>query len=381
VFLRDGLPPRSGNFFTPADRLIQRDLARCLRDIAAGGAQAFYEGEFASRTAKHMAEVGGLITEADLRDYRPLEYAEPLHTYRGYEYVTCDSPVIVEALNILENFDLAALGPDSADYRHLVIEALWRAFVDNIAHNGDPSFADVPKKALASKEYARARANEVDMRRASSDVEPGDPWRYEGRPRPDQALGTVRAGGIAHTTQVAAADREGMMISMLTSLGTGFGSRVMIPGTGVLLSNNLQTFDPEPGKPNSLAPGKRPLLIAPAVIMRRSGKAWAGICGSGGRRITGGVLHTVLNLVDFGRTIQPAIEAKRLHTETGDVYIDQEIAAPVRSELAARGHRLVEVRESVVESNFARIVGVTITEGGKLHAGADPLRSAASAGL
>jgi gamma-glutamyltranspeptidase/glutathione hydrolase len=171
------------------------------------------------------------------------------------------------------------------------------------------------------------------------------------------------------------------MVALLTSLGTLFGSRVTLPGTGVLLSNHLQSFDPEPGRPNSIAPGKRAMRAAPAVLAWRDGLPYAAISGSGGRRITGGVLHTMLNLIDFGQTIQPAIEAPRLHTETGEVYVDARIPADVRADLVARGHRLTVVRESVAETHFGCVVGVTRQPEGMLHAGADPLHSAATGGI
>jgi gamma-glutamyltranspeptidase/glutathione hydrolase len=200
IFLRNGLPPLPGSFYTRGDRLVQKDLGRMLRAIAGGGAAAFYQGEFAELAAAHMAEVGGLISAQDLRAYQPLIYADDVHTYRGVSYVSCDSPILVEALNILESFDLASLGAESADYRHLVIEALWRAFVDNLAYNGDPSFVDVPRRALVSKAYARDRVAEIDRQGASRRFEPGDPWLHEGRPRPTQPLGTIQAGALGHTS-------------------------------------------------------------------------------------------------------------------------------------------------------------------------------------
>jgi len=390
LFLKDGLPPRPGTFYTPGDRLAFPDMARTLQRIVEEGPDVMYRGEIAHRIAEHIAEHNGLLTLEDLAEYHPGVSAGEIHTkrlntYRGYEYVTCGSAVMVETLNILECFDLASLGPDSPTYRHLVIEAMRRAWTDALYWLGDPKFVDSPWMGITSKEYGRQRAGEIDLGRATAHVEPSDPWLFEGRPRPSSAAAVPsapRPGGEGHTTQMAVIDRWGNAVSIVTSLGRSFGSKVSIPGTGILISNLLESFDPEPGHLNSIAPGKRPVHAGPRVIVFKDGHPLAAICASGGRRTATGVLHVMLNLIDFGMGVQEAIEAQRLHCEVGEVFIDSNIPQGVQDALKAMGHPLVAVEETVAQCNFGRVVAVRRDpQTGRIHGGADPLRSAGVAGF
>ena len=377
IFLPGGRLPQAGSFYTPGDRLFQRDHGRTLRRIADEGPGIVYRGEIAQVIAEDMTRNSGLITLEDLQDFQPLVFQGTVHTYRGFQYTTQNTLLFVEALNILEHFDLSAFGPDHPTFRHLVAEAMWQAFVDYFTHSNGPA------KGLVSKEYAAELAARIDLGKARDTMEPGDPWKYEGRPRPTtEASDRPRSHGAGkHTTQVAAVDHEGNLVSMIFSLGTTFGSYVVPPGTGMFLGNSLESFDPEPGKPLSIGPGKRLAHSVPAVLMLKGGKPFAGLAGSGGWRITGGLLHLVLNLADFDMGIQEAIEHPRLHCQDGNLYIDQRVGPAVLAELASMGHRVVAVEETVAQSNFCRAVGVRVDPvSGQLHGGADPLHSAAVAG-
>ena len=377
IFLPGGRLPQAGSFYEPGDRLVQRDHGRTLRRITDEGPGVVYQGEIAQMIAEDMARKNGLITVEDLQDFQPLAYEGPVHTYRGFEYSTPNTPLFVEALNILEQFDLGSLGPDHPRYRHLVAEAMWQAFVDSF------SYGDVPKKGLMSKEYAAELAARIDPQKARGTMEPGDPWKYEGQPQPPTGgTGTHRSTGMdKHTTQVAAVDGEGNLVSVHTSLGTHFGSYIVPPGTGMFLGNSLESFDPEPGKPRSIAPGKQGVRDIPTVLMFKDDEPFAGLSGSGGWRIIGGLMHLMLNLVDFGMGIQEAIEHPRLHCDDGNLYVDQRVGPTVLAELSSMGHQVAAVEENVFQSHFCRPVGVVVDAvSGKLHGGADPLRSAAVAG-
>lgn len=385
IYLRDGLPLREGNFFTQGDRLVQKDLGRTLTKIAAEGVSAITEGEIPAGLEADMAAHGGIITAQDVAECHPWIYQEPHHTYRNHTYISAGCPVLVEALNILECFDLASLGPDHPTYRHLMIEAMRRAWSDCLTYMGDPAFVSVPGEGIRSKAYAQERAATIDLKRASCEVPPGDPWQYEPGGRPVDTI-TARqpdrgqSGG--QTTQICAIDCRGNMVTVCTSLGLAFGSKVTIPGTGIVLGNGIESFDPEPGKPNSMAPGKRPMSVVPIVLMFRDGKPFATLSASGGRRILAACLHIMVNLVDFGMRMQQAIEALRLHTELGEVLMDSRVDAKVLNALEQMGHPIVPVQETVAQVNFGRPVGVLLDQiTGRIHGGADPLHSAGVAGF
>ncbi len=385
IYLRDRLPLREGNFFTPGDALVQKDLGRTLSKVATEGISAITEGEISAALEAEMAAHGGILTAQDVAECHPRIYQEPHHTYRSYTYVSGGCPVLVEALNILECFDLASLGPDHPTYRHLMIEAMRRAWVDCLTYMGAPAFVPVPGEGIRSKAYAQERAATINLKRASSEVPPGDPWQYEpgGRPAATIAAGQPDRGqGGGHTTQLCVIDRWGNMVTVCTSLGLAFGSKVTIPGTGIVLGNGIESFDPVPGKPNSLAPGKRPMMVVPVVLMLRDGKPFAVAAASGGRRILGACLHIMVNLVDFGMGMQQAMAALRLHTELDEVFVDSRVDARVLNALEHRGHPIVPVQETITQPNFGRAVGVLLDQmTGRIHGGADPLRPAAVAGF
>ena len=385
IFLRDGLPLQQGNFFTPGDTLVQKDLGHTLRRIAAEGVNAITEGEIPAALEADMAAHGGIITAQDVAECFPRIYQEPHYSYRDHTYVSGGCPVLVEALNILECFDLGALEPDHPTYRHLMIEAMRRAWVDCLTYMGDPDFLPVPSKGIRSKAYAQQRAATIDLQRASNEVLPGDPWQYEpgGRPAGARIGGQPsRSQGGDYTTRMCVIDGQGNMIAVHTSLGLAFGSKVMVPGTGILLGNGVESFDPEPGKPNSLAPGKRPLLVVPLVLMFREGKPFAAVSGAGGRRTLGACLHVMIHLVDFGMGIQEAMEVLRLYTELDEVVVDSRMDAKVLRALEQIGHPLVPVVETPTQPNFGRAVGVLFDQAtGRIHGGGDLPRPGAIAGF
>jgi gamma-glutamyltranspeptidase/glutathione hydrolase len=332
---------------------------------------------------REMAANGGILTAADLAAYRPKILREKPARYRNYDYITAYDQVSYEALNILDQFDLAAFGPDSVEFRHLAAEAIGHAFVDNMVHYGDPDYTRSPVNGLASRAFAAARAKGIRLEQAAPrPIQAANPWPYEAGGNAPEALptGPTRAR-LEGTTQMAAADRAGNMATLITSLTSSFGSLVLVPGTGVLLNNGMQNFDPRPDLPNSIAPGKMPIFAAPSLVARRDGKAVFGGCGSGGYRILTGVLHALLHALDFGMGVQAAVDAPRVHCQGEATYVDSRIPTPVQARLAEMGHEVIAQTDQPNSTNFGRINAVGIDpETGLVHAGAGPAWVTGAAG-
>ena len=364
ALLPDGLPPRADTIYRPGDRLDQRDLARSIKQIVDEGPAAFYEGTLARAIEREMKENGGLVTARDLAGYSPAVFDQPRYSYRDLEYVTCGDLIGVETLNLLERFDVRGSGPDSPGYRHLMAEALGQAFVDNFAFAGDPLHVPSPLAGLASKEYAARMAKSISMDRARSEIQPGDPWAFE----PSGGGEAAAPGPFAGTTSVCAADSTGNFVSLITSLGSAFGSLVLVPETGIFLGNAMQWFDPYPGKTNSVGPGRMPLYAAPVLLAFRDGQATGAIGGSGGYRIPTAVLHTFVNVVDHGLELQAAVEAPRIHTQGETLEVDAAIRAEVREALAGMGHKVNVVESTPYYGGFGVATAVWRDEAGKLHA-------------
>ena len=303
------------------DRIDLSELAGTLRRIAREGAAGFHDGPVAEAIEREVRANGGLVTAADLRAYEPRILVEQPARYRGHEYVTAFDQVGYETLNILDRFDLAAFGPDSLEFRHVVAEAMAAAFADNSAYFGDPDLVESPVRGLSSPAFAAFRAAGISLEHAlPRPVAPADPWPFDAGPTP-------RRLPYRGTSQMAAADADGNVVSLITTLTHAFGSLVLVPGTGVLLNNSMVNFDPRPGRPNSIAPGKMPIFAAPTMVATRDGEAVFAGCGSGGYRILSGVVHSALHAFDFGMDVQAAIDAPRVHCQGGPTLVDARIPA------------------------------------------------------
>ena len=241
VFLPGGSPPRSG------DMIVREDYGNTLESVSRHGPDVLYTGSIGEGVADDMAANGGIITSDDLRDYR-IHLRQPVRgTYRGYEIVSVGpassgGTAIVEILNILEGFDVAGAGFGTAEGVHLLAESMKIAFADRFEYLGDPGFVDVPVAALTAREYAASRRREIDTRSARA-YGHGNPSAY--------------AGEGANTTHLTVADADGNVVSTTQTLNAAFGSKVTTPGTGMLLNNTMNIFDPHSGNANSIAPGKR----------------------------------------------------------------------------------------------------------------------------
>ena len=359
VLMPDGRIPGRDDRGRP-ERLDTRPLARTLRLIARKGPAAFYRGRVAAAIERHVRGAGGLLGRDDLAAYRPRTLLEAPLRYRGLDYVSCYDQVAYEALNVLERFDIRGYGPDSYQYRHLVAEALALAFTDSMTHYGDPDFVASPVRGLSSPAFAAARARLVRMRRAlPRPVAPGDPWPFDSRhPETERVTGAGAFVPQPGTSQAASADRHGNMASCCISIGSAFGSLVYVPEVGCFLNNAMQNFDPRPGFPNSIAPGKMPIFAAPALVATRRGRAVFAASGSGGYRIQTGVLHAFMNRIDHGMRMQAAVDHPRVHCQGTETVVDPRIPEPVRQRLRAAGHELVEQPEAPGYWPYGRVCAV-----------------------
>ena len=325
----------SAKIFLPGGRLVEagaiirrQEYAETLRQVAAEGPDALYRGDLARTVVADMERSGGLITMEDLAAYRVLERTPIRGTYRGYEIVAMPPAssggiALVQMLNLLEGFDVREAGFGSARSIHLLAEALKIAFADRRAYLGDPSAAGNPPTWLTDKRYAAMRRPEIGANRA-------------GAPSPGQA--DALEGNC--TTHVSTADAEGYVVSTTQTLNHLFGSRVTVPGTGMLLNNCMRLFDPQPGFPNSVGRGKRMLSSMTPAMVFKDGKPFLAVGSPGGTRIIAAVLQVIVNVIDHGMSLQEAVEAPRVHTGTENegLLMEPGFAAETLSALVGMGH-------------------------------------------
>jgi gamma-glutamyltranspeptidase / glutathione hydrolase len=354
------------------DRASYPDLARSLELIARDGPSAFYRGEIAQTIHDAMAAHGGLITRDDLAAYSVRVGAPLTGTYRGLELAfapgATGGATALEILNILEQFPKTAVGWHTPGGLNLRALAVRRAFGDRFEHLGDPSVVQAPWQRLTSKDYAREIAAELRRR----------PVKRGRRAEAIDALGASAAGGDC-TTHISVVDRQRNMVALTHTAVSLFGSMVVVPGTGILLNNGMIWFNPEAGRPNSVAPGKRALVNMVPVLGFKKGEPYLTLGAPGGRRIVSAIPQVIATMVDSGSDLQEAIEAPRLHAESAETLVDGRVGERVLAALARLGQRVAAREETYATLNFAKPVGVRVGRRG-LEAGLDTLRPAAAAG-
>ena len=307
IFLKQGQPYEAGQ------KLVQKDLATTLKRIARYGADGFYKGPIGAALVASSRAGKGILTQADLDQYRPREFKPVECSYRGYGIVSAPPPssggvVICEILNILEGYPLKDMGFRSAQAVHVQIEAMRHAYVDRNSYLGDPAFVHNPVEHLLDKAYAAQIRDAIDPQHAAVSIQlkPGVP-PHEGH----------------NTTHYSIVDRFGNAVSVTYTLNDWFGARVTAAKTGVLLNNEMDDFTVKVGQPNlyglvqgeanAIAPGKRPLSSMSPTIVTRKGKPVLVLGTPGGSRIITAVLHTIINMVDYGMNVQEAVDAPRFH--------------------------------------------------------------------
>jgi len=310
IFLKPG-----GQAYGVGDRLIQKDLGATLRQIREAGAAGFYKGPVARAIVASSSAGKGLITQADLDQYTTRELAPVECDYRGYHIVSAPPPssggvIICEILNVLEGYPLKDWGFRSAQAVHVQIEAMRHAYVDRNSYLGDPDFVKNPLDRLLDKAYAAKIRAAIDPQKAavSKDLKAG-----------------VAPHEGSNTTHYSIVDAKGNAVSVTYTLNDWFGAKVTAGGTGVLLNDEMDDFTAKLGVPNiyglvqgeanAIAPGKRPLSSMSPTIVSQDGKPVMVVGTPGGSRIITAVLHTIINVVDYGMTVQEAVDAPRFHQQ------------------------------------------------------------------
>jgi gamma-glutamyltranspeptidase / glutathione hydrolase len=363
IYFKDGKPLVMG------DIVRNPDLGRTLRAIAAQGAGAFYRGEIARNTAAFLKANGGIISDADLASYQPFEDA-PIHVnYRGVEVYECPPNsqgfVMLEALNILEGFKLKEMGRNSAPYLHAITESLKLSFADRNAYVGDPKFVpDIPMRALLSKEYAAMRRSQIDPGRAiAGEPAPGDPRRmkattagqaqvYAGpQPVPADVKAFDPHEMLNLTTYLAVVDKDHNMVSITSSLLSGFGSGMVVDKGGFVMNDRMRYFYLDPGNVNALQPGKRTRQTINPAMALKDGQPWIAFGTPGSDTQPQTQLQFFLNVAEFGMNVQEALEQPAVisnsfqdsyqpHEVKGKLLTPALLPTSVQEALASMGHQL-----------------------------------------
>jgi gamma-glutamyltranspeptidase/glutathione hydrolase len=359
IWFRDGQPLAMG------DRVVQRELGATLRRIGSDGGAGFYRGPTAAATAAYLKTHGGIVAESDLASFRAHE-DEPIRvSYRGIDVYECppnsQGHVMLQALNLLETFNLRELGHNTAPYLHLVTESLKLAFADRNRYVGDPRFVPaIPMKELLSKEYARARRDLIKPDRAIEGEAPaGDPRRAGStssaryaEPRSiDTRVSPADPAASGLTTYLAVVDKDRNMVSITSSILSLFGSGMVAEGAGYFLNNRMAYFYLDPNDVNALAPGKRTRQTINPALALRGGKPYVVFGTPGADTQPQCQLQFFLNLVEFGMNVQQALEASAVistsfrgsyypHSVGGKLQAASALPREVLDGLAARGHQL-----------------------------------------
>jgi len=381
LFLRDGRPYR------PGEILVQADLARSFKELQSAAARAalegraaslravhdrFYRGPIARAIADYSEREGGILSEEDFARYRA-EWARPIEiSYRGYNVHECPPAsqgiVLLLALRILEGYDLGAWGPAHPETVHVTVEAMKLAMADREHFIGDPKMVDVPVEALLSNAHAEAQRKRIDPGRALA-------W-----PLPKVALPPS-----GHTTVIVAADREGNLLSVTTSLGNHW----LVAGeTGIVLNNRLRMFHLEEGHPNRIAPGKRVRFTANPALLLKDGRPFLAIASPGVDVQPQAQLQGILNVIDFGTTIQEAVAAPRWvstafpdtarfpHRARNTLMMESSFPPELKAALRAKGHQV-----EPVQGYAGNLVGILVDPARRIYfGGADPRREATAIG-
>lgn len=376
IFLNDG------KYFDEGDILRQPELAATFARFQKYGPGEFYRGRTSRLIAREMKRHNGLVTALDLRSYRAKERKPLRGTYRGYEIVSMPPPssggaILVEMLNILEGYDLRKLGFASTDTTHLLIEVMRRAFADRAEYMGDTDFVRVPIEKLVDKEYASSLRKAINMEHASRSI--------------DVQGGLQGFSEPTETTHFTVVDKDGNAVANTYTLNDDYGSGATVPGTGILLNNEMDDFTSKPGTPNAygllqserngVEAHKRPLsAMTPTFVLDKSGSLWFTLGSPGGPRIINAVLQTIVNVIDFGMNLQQAIDSPRIHHQWMPdevVYEPDGLTAEEIEALKRRGHHLIlrpEFKGYTRDGFMGDVEGIMIERNSGTRLGATDLR-------
>ena len=363
VFLnQEGLPYEVDDLFT------NPDMAKTLDIIIKNGKDGFYKGEVAEAIVKTLNKYDGLYTMEDLANYKPLVRQPVKGTYRGYEIISSPSPssggaIVIEILNILENFDIGSLKVNSPEYLHLFSEAYKLAYADRAKYMGDSDYTPVPMKGFVSKKYAKEIAKDIDLK-VSHDSKAHDPWLYESE----------------DTTHYSIADKEGNMVAITKTVNGLFGNSVVVDGYGFVMNNEMDDFVLGAGHPNSVAPRKTPLSSMSPTIVLKDGKPFMVLGSPGATKIISTVSQVISRVIDHKMGMQDAIDAPRLWDNTSNkINVETRIPDETLKQLEAMGHKTNKTSEW--DRGMGSVQGVLYKADGTLEGGADPRRDGKALGF
>lgn len=366
---------RNGALYAPGERLVQRDLAQSLQAIAQDP-QTFYTGKIARAIATDMEKNGGLITLKDLKSYKPIWRTPLCGSFRSYRICSMPPPSsggvhLLQMLNIIGNTDLKSMGWHNPDTLHLLVEAMRIAYADRSRYLGDPDFVNVPVAELISRTYAAKRRQEIRMDRAtpSSEVKPVE---REIRQR-------LSKSESADTSQITVIDEKRNAVSLTFTINYGFGSGVVVPGTGILLNDEMDDFAAAPGIPNvfgllggeanAIAPRKTPLSSMTPTIVTENGRLRMATGSPGGSTIITTVLQVILNVLEYDMDAGAAVSAPRIHHQWLPDQLRVEpfgLDVATLRELRRRGHKISE------QSPWGNANAIVVTPNNQLQGAADP---------
>lgn len=364
-----------GATYETGDNFTQKDLAKTLKAIRDRGADGFYKGPVADLIVAEMQKNGGLITKEDLAAYRAIEREAVTGVFRGFQVISMPPPSsggvhLIEMLNILEGYNLRALGHNSADYLGLLVEAMRRAYADRAEYLGDPDFIDVPVARLIDPAYAQKLRTGINYKRAtkSEDVKPG--------------LGPLEES--EQTTHYSVMDRAGNAVAVTTTLNFTFGNSYSVDGAGFLLNNEMDDFSAKPGAPNGfgligaraneIEPGKRPLSSMTPTIVTKDGKAVFATGTPGGSTIINIVLQNVLNIIEFGMNPMQANAMPKIHHQWQPDGVMTEPGVPVDTIrlMESRGYLFARSPDGALMQRPMGRTNTIMLEDGTLLGAADP---------
>ncbi len=352
--------------------LRQPDLARTLRAIADGAPRVFYEGEIAEKIVGHLVEHGSRLTMEDFASYQALDADTVTVDYRDHRVHTVGKgsggTTLAQSFQMLAQTDLGATGHNSPDAIHLLTQAFRRAFADRFTYLADPDTNEVPLATMLSAEYATERVARF-QRDGLPPVQPGSKSRLGVRHDLNGSVPEYMQDGS--TTHLGVIDEAGNAVSLTQTLLSGWGSKVVAPGTGVLLNNGMMWFDPEPGRPNSVGGRKRPLTNMAPVLVTKGDQIVASVGSSGGRKITCCNAQLIVNLIDYGLGMGEALASPRFDASTRTLIVSNRIPLATLERLQELGHTIELRDETLLTGDFASPVAIARREAGTLIGAAD----------
>jgi len=363
IYLSESFP------LEPGSMLKNIDLSNTFDKIVDHGAKVFYEGEIASAIVKAIKDYGGIIELSDMKAYAAKLRKPVIGSYRNFQIISAAPPTsggthLIELLNIMEQFDVKKLGHNSAQFIHVFSEAMKMIYADKAVNMADPDFFSIPVDSLTNKNYAQKLRNRIEPTKARFDYSPPN-------------LAIPESGSTSHLSVV---DDQGNIVALTQSINSFFGSGLVAAGTGILLNNHLSDFDDQPGRPNSIAPHKRPTSsIAPTIILK-DGKPFMTLGSPGATRIISALAQVIMNVIDFGMSMDEAIEAPRVHCLNKVLHLEGRISQDTRAKLEKMGHT-IKVHPDF-DNYFGGAQAILIDpETGILYGGADSRRDGVAIGF